>query len=524
MAEPNELLRQEHEWRKCAKDPIYFLNTYGYMWVKEGGDPIPWELWECQANALTQFQKHRLVIMLKTRQLGMSWLACGYALWTIMFTKNAHVYFQSIGQKEVGEQVERIKFIYENLPDWLRMRVEMGGRKRKENDSLVQFSNGSALHAVATTKRAGHGAAPTLYILDEFARNEQDEMTFRAVKPALAARGQVLIISTANGIGNTYHKLWVGATTQKNSFKPIFYPATAHPDYTPEFLAREKDDYAGDLVGYFEAYPMTPEEAFMSSSRCPFDTGRIQEHLAHISQNKIEPKIGRLEYDSDGKVVFVESNTGSFFIWKTPLVGQQLPDGTQAAKHRYGIGADVAEGLVKGDFSVAVVIDDDTGEIVGMYRGKIQPENYAHQLKMLGSYYGNAFIAVEVNVNSDLIMDDLKREYAWLYTRERRERIYDVPTLEVGFRTTSSSKPRIITQMRRYFDSREKPLRIYSTTILNEMAVFEEDDRGRLRASGKDNHDDTVMATAIAIECCAFMPKINRDFKPSHRQLGSRSL
>jgi hypothetical protein len=498
------------------------------MWTKEGGDPIDWELWDCQKDALTKWEKVRLSIILKTRQLGMSWTVCAYALWKLLFTKNAHVYFQSIGRTEVAEQIERIKFMYFNLPEWFQARVEMGGkskgRNRKENDSLTQFSNGSALHAVATTKRAGHGAAPSLYILDEYARNEQDVMTWRAVKPSLGGKAQVIVISTANGQGNMYHQLWLDAKARKNQLQPIFYPASAHPDYTPEFLAREKEDYAGDLVGFYEAYPSTPEEAFMSSSRCPFDSDRIEETRRYIAENKIAPEVGRLKRNQEGKVVFELDPKGSLLRFKEPLNGGREQDGTPIPKHLYGIGADVAEGLLDGDYSVASVLDDDTGEVAAIYRNKIRPEHYAEQLKMLGEYYGMAYIAVEVNATADYIVDDLKAGYPNLYCRERRERIFDTPTLEVGFRTTSSSKPRIILQMRNYLSSREKPLRIYSNVLLNEMSTFEEDDKGRLRASGS-NHDDCVMATAIAIECCNTMPKHRKsEYVPKHRRVGAMSL
>lgn len=519
-----ELLWRESEWRKCAKSSVYFTSNYGTMWTKEGGAPIDWELWECQKDALTQWEKTRLSIILKTRQLGMSWTVCAYALWKILFTDNAHCYMQSIGRIEVAEQTARIKFIYNNLPDWMRQRVEMGGRGRKDNDSLTEFANGSALHAVATTKRAGHGAAPTLYILDEFARNEHAVMGWRAVKPSLAARGQVIVISTANGKGNKYHDLWVDATAGRSQIVPIFYPATAHPDYTPEFLAREKEDYAGDEVGYYEAYPMTPDEAFMSSSRCPFDSVRIEEHLRYIAENKISPEIGRLDYDPQGRVVFIPDKAGAYQIWKHPLVGQTDEDGRKQPRHYYAIGADVAEGLVDGDFSVAIVIDDDTGEIAGMYRHKVKPEHYGNQLKMLGEYYGTAMIAVEVNVGSDYIIDDLKANYPNLYCRERRERIYDAPTLEVGFRTTAVTRPRIITQLRHYFASTEKPLRIYSKTLLHEMSTFEEDGKHKLQAA-KGKYDDCVIACAIAIECARTMPRFAKhEVMPKHRRLGAHSL
>lgn len=525
---------EELEWRKCFRPDlgpivwsdhpiekakamadafIYFCLTYCMIFTKEGGDPIPFTLWDIgtgsQMRAARAFLHHRLIIILKTRQLGLSWLLCAYTLWRVMRDGNIHAFFQSIGLQEVSEQVQRMVFIYENLPDWMTVRNQLGGRGRKDNDTLKQFRNGSTIHAKATTKRAGHGAAPALYGLDEFARNEQDVMTWRAVKPALGNIGQAIIISTANGLGNKYAEMWAEAYSGQSSFEPLFFPASDHPDYTPEFLERERLDYAGDPIGFMEAYPLTPEDAFQSSSRCPFDSTRIKEWQTHIRENGIEPETGRLE-DVNGRVKFTKDATGPLMVWAHPVRAK----GRKKA-HSYTVGADVAEGLVTGDWSVAAVLCTETNSLDAMFRSKIDPALYGYQLELLARYYNQAWLAVEVNRNAEIIMSDLKDTYHWLYCRERRDRIFDLPTLEPGWYTSSKTKPKMISDLRSAFHANDEPLRVYSLTLLSEMSTFEENDKKGFGASGT-NHDDTIMALGIALQARKTQPAAI-DTTPVHR-------
>lgn len=494
-----EQARRTLELRKCENDFAYFVDNFCMMWAKEGGDPIPFHLWEFQQDGAEQMQKEQKLIFLKARQMGLSWLVVAYIVWCVRFKKNFHVYITSIGLREVNEQMERARFIWYNLPEWMRSDISLGGKGCKDNDSLIEFTNGSAIHAIASTRSAGHGAAPGLYILDEFARKENDVMTWRAVKPSLGKNSQVIIISTSNGFGNLYADLWFGATKGDNGFKPVFYKASRHPDYTPEYLAQMKEDFGADVQGFMEAFPETPEEAFQSTSRGVFNHTRIRELKEFVLEKGIKPALGYLDYDDDGKLQFYADGKGSLAIYKKPEKG----------KH-YTCGADVAQGVIGGDYSVAVVLCVETYEVVAVYRAKIPQEAYAYILTMLGTYYRNAFMVVEANRGSEIVMNDIKASYQFLYCRPVRNKLTDLPTLVPGFLTSDTSKPRVIQQLRRALMDNKKPLLVYPMLVLDELAAYEADDRGRMNAP-KGMHDDSVIALALAFEGTLTLPYYEDD-------------
>jgi hypothetical protein len=387
----------------------------------------------------------------------------------------------------------------------------MGGRGLKDNDELIQFSNGSALHTVSSGKRAGHGTAAGLFICDEWSRVEGDVEKWRAVKPSLGKKSKLVVISTSDGLNNHYAELWKDAVNGVNAFTPVFYSAHQHPDYTPEYLESQKQDFAGDLQGYLQAFPETPEDAFMATARNVFDLNRINKWKDFIRQKNIKPKVGYIDF-ADGREsqedvvvnnrVFMEDKYGHTQIWRAP------------AKHRrYTIGVDVAQGVNGGDFSVAVVLDVESREIVAMYRARIPSDSYSPIIEGLARFYNNAWTVVEANPGSEYVIGQLKVAYPYLYCREQRAHIYDLPTLVPGFYTSSVTKPRIIAQMRANFSSEKHPLVIYSDTILDEMANFEQSDDSnpKLEAANK-GHDDCVIAVALALEGETNMPLIDSEW------------
>lgn len=480
----SELIGQEIEWRKCVASPEHFIDTFGVILDKAGGDPIPFKLWDCQRRAISTIHEHPQVIIGKTRQLGLSWAIIGYSLWVCMFTPNAHVYIRSIGIKEATEQHERFKLMYDHLPEWMRLRVRMGGKDLKRNDTVSQFSNGSSMHMLSSSKRAGHGASPTLTFWDEMARDTQAEKGWAAIKPAIANRGRVVIVSTSDGPSNLFARVWDAAQKRQNSFVCLFFAATEHPDYTPEFLERERRDYeaAGLIEEYKRAYPMTPEDMFTGSSRCPFDIELIHAMRRHV----FSPRKGDIRYKDDDpkKLEFVEGK-GHWEIWHPPE-----PD------IAYTIGVDVAEGLKTGDFSVILVMDS-RNRLCAMHRSKTAPEALAYFVEMGARFYNNALVGVENNT-FPIVVQDLKHSYHNLYMREVRDKPWDEPTLKVGWRTTATTKRDSVTTIRREMADPIQPLSLPSTVVLDELLAFEEDSRG-LYGAPKNAHDDTVIALGIAL-------------------------
>ncbi|HJY88001.1 MAG TPA: hypothetical protein VKE24_14295, partial [Candidatus Acidoferrales bacterium] len=71
--------------------PAYFLDTYGHIYDATSREWVPFRLWRSQLQTLQSVAEHRLVIILKARQLGLTWLVLGYALWLMLFRPAATV-------------------------------------------------------------------------------------------------------------------------------------------------------------------------------------------------------------------------------------------------------------------------------------------------------------------------------------------------------------------------------------------------------------------------------------------------
>jgi hypothetical protein len=477
---------ESDEWAKCAKDREYFIDTYCMMWEKEtevgGGDPIPFVLWDCQRKSLTEFERNRQVIVLKTRQLGESWTICAYSLHACLFRNNFHVYVRSIGLKEASEQHERFKFMYDNLPDWMQEKVRLGGKNLKRNDTLSQFSNGSSVHMLAASKKAGRGSAPSLIFWDEMAFDETaDPHGWRSIKPAINGGGRVVIVSTSNGPNTLFTKVWNAAVKGENKFTPIFFPWDAHPDRDQKWYDTERASWEaeGDLEGFLQEYPSNPGEAFQASSRCPFDA----ERLKALQGGYVHPKKGEME---DG--VFAEKVGGRLHIFQEPVKGVD-----------YTMGVDPAMGLKQGDYTAMVVNRADTNEVVALYRGKLAPEVAASVVEDIARWYNEAFVGVEVTAGyGAIIVNDLKQTYDNLFMREQRDKPWDAPTMVLGWYTHSNSKRDIVKRIRQEMARPDKPLSIPSEIMGVELHTFEENENKSYGAP-KGEHDDTVIALGISL-------------------------
>ena len=73
------------EWVKCGEHPFYFIKNYCWLFNATEGRWMPFELWPAQAWAINEMFLNRLVVVLKARQLGLSWLTLSFALWLMLF-------------------------------------------------------------------------------------------------------------------------------------------------------------------------------------------------------------------------------------------------------------------------------------------------------------------------------------------------------------------------------------------------------------------------------------------------------
>lgn len=73
-----------------------------------------------QNQTLQTMAHSRKLVVLKARQLGISWLSLAYALWLMLFRLPATVLLFSLWEAEAKELLWRLHGMYDRLPSWMQ--------------------------------------------------------------------------------------------------------------------------------------------------------------------------------------------------------------------------------------------------------------------------------------------------------------------------------------------------------------------------------------------------------------------
>lgn len=247
----------------CRDNPAHFIASYVVIDNAQGDEAatMPFTLWPAQADLLDAMRAERLLLILKARQLGISWLACAYALWLCLFRPGRLVLMFSIGQDEANEMLRRVSVMYHRLPAEVKAALP---RLVTENKSAMAWGNESRIESLPTTRNAGSGYTASLVILDEFAKNQWAKDLYTAVKPTIDGGGAMLVLSSAQGVGNLFHEMCERALAGAGRFAFRFLPWQAHPDRDAAWYAATAADAVSSALMRQE-YPETPTEAFEAS-------------------------------------------------------------------------------------------------------------------------------------------------------------------------------------------------------------------------------------------------------------------
>lgn len=250
---------------------------------------VPFNVWPEQVSVLDTMAREQLIVFLKARQIGISWLACLYALRNCALYPGYPVLCLSRGQNEANELVHRISFLYHQHADkrWLN-------RLTKDNTADLEWAGGSSVISLAATRNAGRSLTAALAILDEWAFMAWPKETLAAVKPTIDAGGKLFIISSADGQGSEYHQHWIAAEAGANGYKAVFLPWTARPDRGPGWRTQKIVEANGDTASVLREYPESPMEAFVNAA------GLMYGEVWHEAENVTEAA----EYVPDGGPIF----------------------------------------------------------------------------------------------------------------------------------------------------------------------------------------------------------------------------
>jgi hypothetical protein len=264
----------EAERRRCIRDVIYFVGAYGHVQPEEG-DPLPFDKWAEQDEVLQALLDHMRVIILKARQLGLTWLCLHFAFWLqalAQHTPNAKILALSKHGGDATKLIGRARKINALLPPYLKRDEEPDTRRSLTRFKLV--GRGEMI-SLAGTPEAARMETATFALLDEFAhiRNRMAEATWTAVQPTLGKRGKAAVIFTGNGPaeapgdGQAAARLWNKARegaadkdTGGRRLHPVFLPTTVDPGRDNDFYAAAREDFISE-DDYRAEYPLTEDDA-----------------------------------------------------------------------------------------------------------------------------------------------------------------------------------------------------------------------------------------------------------------------
>ena len=510
--------------------------------------------------------KPKRYIVLKARQMGLSTLFEGLIFHDTTTNENKNSLIIAHEEQASTNLFNMSKLYFENIPDVIKpMKKYANGKnltfENPETDDALKAQNPGLRSkiSIATAGAGEVGRSSTFHNIhaSEVAFFPDAKTTMLGLLQAVPDQPNTMVVleSTANGVGDWFHEMWVRAERGENAFTPIFLPWYIQPEYTMPFRSEaEKEQFMlevetvktdasgqavrtyeyelmqkfgltleqmnwrkytiqnkceGDEILFMQEYPATPEEAFISSGRPKFSIGSLRKYQT-ITKDPV--RRGYL-VEREEEVEFVDDANGYVHIWREPQ-----PDTF------YAIGADVAEGLAHGDYSVGLVGDSEF-DVCAMWHGHIDPDLFGDELVKLGKYYNNAYLGVENNNHGLTTLTTIKkREYWNLYFSKSHDKIADTMTQKLGWSTNLRTKPLMIDKLAQFV--RENYLGIYSDLIIGEMFTYVIEDNGKTNAQPGCN-DDTVMACAILLQLLLegkdefYTPEIPLDQrgKPKHHEI-----
>lgn len=452
---------QIEEIIKCGKDPVHFTNKYLKISHASRG-LIPFKTYDFQDECIKLFMQHRFNIVLKSRQLGLSTITAAYGLWSAIFYKEKNVLVIATKLSVAQNFIKKVKTMLANVPKWLVI-----PEIKSVTKTSIEFTNGSKIQAIPTSEDAGRSEAISLLIIDEaaFIRNFDDLWT--GLYPTVSTGGSVIILSTPNGVGNQYHKLWIDAVDGNSDFNPIKLPWDVHPDRDAAWFEKETKQMKRKAIAQELLCDFTSTgDTFLNSD----DLDRIRMGCKHSIER----------WGPDNGV----------WVWHYPIPGKQ-----------YVLSADVARGD-SADYSSIEVFDISTSEQVCEFKGKLPPDQFGTLIYEVGTKYNTALVCPENNTYGFATITKLKEMgYPNLHINDKKFMYsLDVPISKIGFNTNSATRGPLLTNFEVYL--RTSKVKINSTRLVDELRTFIWS--GSTPKAQKGYNDDLIMASAIA--CHLFDP------------------
>lgn len=488
------------EFDRCAHDFKYFAKTYlkiltTELLPEEDGKPgktvtqyVALNLTDNQRRVVDALERTNAVYNLKARKLGTSTVTLAYFFWKVFFVPGFKAGTLAHEDGAVQELFKIVHTFHAHLPDWMK---QGPFKLRRQTTHELWFDHGGTYRCVTAGSERFRSSDLNAIHFSEFAKYEKPVDTIAAVVGAALPGCVYVYETTARGLGYAYdlwhddsagvERIFLSWTTDKRCRLHKMPPhVEAVPKPVAEIAAEVGLDYEQvnwatvkflalhqDLATFRQEFPHTAEVAFVVSG------DRVFPGLFYPRVAAADRKPGLRTFD------------------------QPKP------YHTYLLGVDAASGSLdpKSDMSAMCVVDvtaKDCPRLVETFCDRVNTVRTA-ELVLERAKVWNAFVNVERNTYGlDVVQRLVAEGWPKLYRTQRYEKVNGDERFvdEIGFSTTSKTRPVLIGLLQQYLATRL--LDPVCPRLQQEIMDFEYGQTGKPEHR-HGAHDDLLFALALAL-------------------------
>lgn len=446
-------------------DPKFYLENFCKIKGKTPG-LAPFILNEAQKDLFNTLRSSYRTIILKARQIGFSTAVTGFFYHKTITTPGTNTALIGYNSDLTAELLDKVKTFYRTTPEEIRPQIKYNSKYEISFPAID-----SKILVLPSSENVGRGYTLHNVLATELSMWEKADEKMLALENSVPSNGSIVIESTPKGVGNLFHRMWMG----DNGYAKREYGWWW--GYSEEQIQEIKQRINNPML-FAQEYGLE----FLTSGRPVFPAELIKRLRPGILN------LGDEVTDETGKKTKVSKTEDGLIMYRPPRPGRI-----------YVAGADVAEGVTGGDYSVVTFFDREDGEEVAFWRGHLPADKFGVVLNKWGRIYNNATMVIEINNHGLTTVTALKNlMYPSLYFRPGKfDTMGTSWTDRLGWKTTRVTRPLMIDDLNKAL--LERSLHLHSQYTLDEMLTFVYDDGANMVTQG-GFHDDCIFSIAIAFQ------------------------
>lgn len=416
------------EFYLCKKYFVYFADNYGYILDVENKRVFAFKAYDFQLNLIIPaLLNHQYIIYRKSRQVGISVISGLYSVWKANFNIAQDILIISRTRRDAQDFKEKAMVTYDRLPLFLKTKPTRDG----QNMTTLKLVNNSKIEVKSAAADSGRGVTASLLILDEAAFMQYADEIWASAYPSLSvSKGQCFIISTSNGVGNFYHKMWLDAENHENDFYAVYIPWWKFPnrdnewaklidnknieaienDIGPENIKNIKESLVEDHPDIYwkrlvDFYVDKKETEALSYNGVVEKKPWLKRQRDNLSVRKFNQEILSRFLGSGNTVLSITALENVEAQLKAPVfidnIGREVIKGLNIYQEpvndiTYTMTVDVASGSGR-DFNTIQLFRDDTLEQVAEYKQQIDTKQFGIIVKKVAKHFNYAYVIIETN-------------------------------------------------------------------------------------------------------------------------------